>query len=397
MSPLILALILGLTSGTSLGVDGRTDIDRSELGVRAAPVAATPGVDLEVAATRYAELEAEFRAARSAINAAKGAVNGRSEPSDLRRAYVAKMQTLCDAGYGPAIAWVARRLEADAEGSPSPKLATTDLAKAKLELYRRILPAHAGAPWVFDDELDLIDSLTADAGLLGPRATSDFAGAIFAAEPPHPFEHRLRALTLEAEALAPLGEADLERRQAASEVWRRERDRDPNGPFARFCDNALWRLRHFAIGQSVPDFAGTDIDGNQIRLSDFEGKVIVVSFFSFERTGDRARAVSMHRLASQLESAPFALVGVDQDPKPTLFRKLWEELELRFPCVFEGGRSGAVATTWHLDSPPRNLVIDRTGKLRHVDLDPEALERVVDELTSEPVRAGDLTTTTPRR
>lgn len=386
MSPLLLALILGAPplGALTTNVDDRSDIDRTVAGAAASLDAA----ELERIATQYAELEAEFRAARTAWNAAKGAPNGRNEPFDLRLSYAARIQPLADAGHGPAIAWLARRVH-----SEDPQ----ELLRLKRGLYERILPASAGAEWVFDDEIDLVDSLSADAKLLGPSTTSQLAGAIFAADPPHPFEHRLRALTLEANALASLGEPDPELRAAASEVWRRELDRDPQGPFARYCENGLWRLRNFAIGKPVPEVSGTDIDGNEIRLSDFEGKTIVVSFFSFERTGDRARAVSMHRLASDLESAPFALVGVDQDPKPALFRKLWEELELRFPCAFEGGRSGPVASRWHLDAPPRNLVIDRTGKLRYVDLDHETLARVVAELTSEPAPAGFSKTTTPRR
>jgi peroxiredoxin len=387
MTSFLLALILGVPpfGAPSTNVDGWNDIDRS---AGAAAEASRDGASSEALAALYAELEAEFRVARSAWNAAKGVPSGRQEPLDLRLAYAAKIQPLADAGHGPAIAWLARRVH-----SEDPQ----KLSQLKLDLYRRILPAQAGAAWVFDDEIDLIDSLSADTKLLGASTTSAFAGAIFAAVPPHPFEHRLRALTLEASALAPLGEPDPDLRKSASDVWRRELDLDPAGPFARYCENGLWRLRHFAIGKPVPGFTGTDIDGNEIQLSDFDGKAVVISFFSFERTGDRARAVFMHRLASSFESAPFALIGIDQDPKPTLFRKLWEELELRFPCVFEGGRSGPVASGWHLDAPPRNLVIDRTGKLRFVDLDHEALERAVAELTSAPAPAGNLTATNPPR
>jgi peroxiredoxin len=233
--------------------------------------------------------------------------------------------------------------------------------------------------------------------LLGERLTSKWAHALFAATEPSNHEHRLRALRLEAEALAPLGEADLDRRLNAANVWQRELNAAPQGPFAAYCKNALWRLRHLVVGENAPDFSGIDVDGNEIQLDDFRDKVIVVGFFSFERTGDRQRAIQFHRLASQFESEPFALVGVNQDPQPNVFRKLWEEYELRFPCVFEGGRHGRVASAWHLDAPPKNLVIDRAGRLRYVDLDAAALEQAVAELISESASADKIPRTTNSR
>ncbi len=40
------------------------------------------------------------------------------------------------------------------------------------------------------------------------------------------------------------------------------------------------RIRHLRIGQPAPELVGEDIDGAPIRLSDFRGKVVVLSFWA---------------------------------------------------------------------------------------------------------------------
>src|SRR5262245_11874499 len=94
----------------------------------------------------FAAIESEFRAARSALAKAQGAPNAKIEPPELRLPYVARMQPLADAGFGPATAWILNHFAADPRDPREP-------AQIKLELYQRILPDQAGAPWVFDDEI----------------------------------------------------------------------------------------------------------------------------------------------------------------------------------------------------------------------------------------------------
>lgn len=42
---------------------------------------------------------------------------------------------------------------------------------------------------------------------------------------------------------------------------------------------ALFECRHLAIGEVAPDIQGEDIEGRPLRLSEFRGKVVVVSFW----------------------------------------------------------------------------------------------------------------------
>lgn len=345
-------------------------------------------------AQHYRKLADEFEVAQQALVKARGfSRNAGGDVSTLRAEYVLRMQPLAQQGYPQAIGWIISHFESSAN---DPRAVGEVLAP----LYSRILPSEAGAEWIWDDEIELVDALKRDAHALGGATASAYANAIFVALAPAEIERRIRALTVEAEALAPLGCADLVARDACTEVWRRELALQRTGPVAEVCERGLWRTRNIVIGEGLRGLRGVDVNENELRVDDFRGKVTVLAFFSFERSGDRARVAQLRRLQDQYDQAPFTVLGVNQDVNETLFRKLSEEAELRFPCVFEGGRHGRVASALHLDAPPKCLVLDRAGNLRFVDLDAAALEAAVAELVKEPLveqPSEPLNVSTPRQ
>lgn len=42
----------------------------------------------------------------------------------------------------------------------------------------------------------------------------------------------------------------------------------------------LWVLRNLSIGKKAPDIAGKDSDGKEFKLSDYQGKVVVIDFWA---------------------------------------------------------------------------------------------------------------------
>lgn len=342
-----------------------------------------PYAQSALADKQYRSIVDEFEAAQKTLAMAKNADELAESGIDLVGAFNARLRPLADGGHGPSIGWILGHFAKD---SRDPR----DEATIRNELWARVLPSQAGAEWLWYPEIELLDRLAADIGTLGRSQASGYARSVYEALPPAQFERRLRALSLEAGALAPLGEPDREQRRLAAEVWQRELAANPASPLALAAERALWRLSNVVIGRTLGPLCSVDVDGNQVCLEDFEGKVVVLGFFSFSRSGDRARAEALARLQTRFEHSPFTVFGVNQDSNQTLFRKLSEECELRFPCVFEGGRNGRVASALQLDEPPRILVLDRHGVLRFVDLDDQALEAAVADLIAEPTGVGRL-------
>jgi AhpC/TSA family len=72
----------------------------------------------------------------------------------------------------------------------------------------------------------------------------------------------------------------------------------------------LYDSRVLAIGKPAPEVAGEDIDGKPMKLSDFRGKVVVLSFQRRRDELSRQDAAFLARLAGRLNGRSLAVVGL---------------------------------------------------------------------------------------
>jgi serine/threonine protein kinase/peroxiredoxin len=130
------------------------------------------------------------------------------------------------------------------------------------------------------------------------------------------------------------------------------------------------------------DIEGQDLDGKPFTLDDYEGKVIVVSFWADWNANCRNNYPQQKQLAEGMKSRPFALVGVNCDEDRATGRKAAEQHELNFRSCWDG-RWGQIAQQWKVQSYPTNFVLDHHGTLRHRNLSGKELEAAVEKLVKE--------------
>ncbi len=53
----------------------------------------------------------------------------------------------------------------------------------------------------------------------------------------------------------------------------------PEGTMGDFAKRALFVMRHLSVGKQAPEIAGADVDGRKFKLSDYRGKVVMISFW----------------------------------------------------------------------------------------------------------------------
>jgi len=356
------------------------------IALAAAPVA-TVGAPQEL----FRTLVAEHRAAVAVL--ASSATADAATRLELDRAYNARMRPLVEADHGPALAWTLRYFVA----LPTDALPADDLRR---DLWSRLLPVHAAEEWIWARDVELFDTLFRDRALLGARPCAGLAATLLAPLPLVESERRLQALTAQSEALAPLGSEDRAARQAAAAVWRAEIARGPKDELIAACERALWRLEHFVPGTSFAALAGLDVDGNQVALADFRGKITVVGFFSLEQESGRADARSLAALDRRFEGPALCVVGVALDRSPDEFRRRADTCGVRFPTIFDGADRAFVTGGLRLDSAPLALVLDREGRLFRVCRTLAELETAhVDALRDPALNASSGTSSlaTPQR
>ena len=68
------------------------------------------------------------------------------------------------------------------------------------------------------------------------------------------------------------------------------------------------------IGDKVPEILGYDENGNEIRISDFKGKKIVLYFYPKDMTsGCTAEACNLRDNIGELETSGYAVIGASID------------------------------------------------------------------------------------
>ena len=80
-------------------------------------------------------------------------------------------------------------------------------------------------------------------------------------------------------------------------------------------------MLHLGIGQEAPDIAGTDADGQPFKLSDYRGKVVVLTFSGNWCGPCVAMYPAERALIERYKDKPFAILSVNTDADKETLRQ----------------------------------------------------------------------------
>ena len=88
-------------------------------------------------------------------------------------------------------------------------------------------------------------------------------------------------------------------------------------------------------------------------------------------------------LVQRLNGQPFALIGVNSDPKSRLKQAIKKE-KMTWRSWWDGGdTSGPIATKWNVHAWPTTYVLDQQGVIRFKNRREHELDEAVDSLLKE--------------
>jgi peroxiredoxin Q/BCP len=98
-------------------------------------------------------------------------------------------------------------------------------------------------------------------------------------------------------------------------------------------------MTRLSSGDQAPAFTLPDADGNQVSLTDFRGKNVVVYFYPAASTpGCTKQACDFRDNLAELNDAGFAVLGISPD-KPAKLAKFRDAEQLTFPLLSDVDRS----------------------------------------------------------
>lgn len=117
-------------------------------------------------------------------------------------------------------------------------------------------------------------------------------------------------------------------------------------------------------GQSAPDFALKSDSGQNLRLSEFRGDVVMVNFWATWCGPCRQEMPLLDELYSRYGRVGFNLLGVNIDDDQSKAMDMITELGVSFPVLFDSRKE--VSKLYDVDAMPVTVLIDREGTVRYV-------------------------------
>ncbi len=141
---------------------------------------------------------------------------------------------------------------------------------------------------------------------------------------------------------------------------------------------ALPALASISPGGPAPDFTLRRGDGQNLRLTEQRGRVVMVNFWATWCAPCRQEMPHLERLHQKYRATGFVLLGVSIDDDPKAAIALAERLGVSFPILLDQDKQ--VSRRYDLRTMPSTVLVDRDGQVRHVHRGyREGLEAIYDQ------------------
>ncbi|TVL93532.1 TlpA disulfide reductase family protein [Streptomyces sp. SAJ15] len=142
--------------------------------------------------------------------------------------------------------------------------------------------------------------------------------------------------------------------------------------------------------QAAPDLSGEDLQGDELDIADYKGKVVVLNIWGSWCAPCRAEAPNLVKVAEETKSKGVQFVGVNtRDPNRASAIKFEKEFEVDYPSLYDPAGKLLLRFPKGTLLPqgiPSTVVIDRDGKVAARTMQPlseKRLHELIDPVIAE--------------
>lgn len=159
------------------------------------------------------------------------------------------------------------------------------------------------------------------------------------------------------------------------------------GPLGALAEGGLTAIEHLKVGKQAPPIQGRDLKGRKMKLSDYRGQIVVVTFWADWCGPCHAELPYQRALVEKFADRPFALLGVNGDP-PDKLKEIIAREKITWPS-WADGPAGPISASWSVGMWPTTYVIDSRGLVRYRGVSADRLDALVSGLLREMGPAGE--------
>ena len=118
-------------------------------------------------------------------------------------------------------------------------------------------------------------------------------------------------------------------------------------------------------GQPAPDFALKSVAGDNLRLSEYRGDVVMINFWASWCGDCREAMPALNDLYRRYREVGFELLSVNMDRKWDDAEEMARSLKMENPVLFDDGQK--VSRLYDVEAMPVTVLVDREGVVRHIN------------------------------
>lgn len=119
-----------------------------------------------------------------------------------------------------------------------------------------------------------------------------------------------------------------------------------------------------AESRPAPDFTLKSASGENIKLSELRGQVVMINFWASWCGPCRQEMPLLDELHARYSPMGFTLLGVNVEKDSSKARALLKDLPVEFPILFD--QKNQVSKDYDVVAMPSTVLVDRDGNIRYI-------------------------------
>lgn len=121
-----------------------------------------------------------------------------------------------------------------------------------------------------------------------------------------------------------------------------------------------------ATPNPAPDFTLKSRTGDNLKLSELRGKVILINFWASWCGPCRQEMPVLNKLYQHYRSLDFTVLGVNVEQNSDNAKSLLKDVSVSFPILFDS--DNRVSKLYDVKGMPSTVLVDRDGNVRYVHI-----------------------------
>ena len=113
----------------------------------------------------------------------------------------------------------------------------------------------------------------------------------------------------------------------------------------------------------APDFTLKSQSGENLKLSEFRGDVVLINFWASWCGPCRQEMPLLDQLYQRYNPIGFTILGINVEENSDQARRLLKEVPVSFPILFD--KQNTVSKLYNLVGMPSTMIVDRDGNIRY--------------------------------